>query len=376
MSFSICCADCGAKQDPYVFATRCPDCGGMVDATYDIGSVALSDSTNPYERFADLLPIRNRSALPTDAAITPVVHAKALGERLGLSRLYLKNETTLPTGTTKDRMAAVALAYLHERGVREFCTSSTGNSSTAYGHAISRFPDMKMHIFTAADFAHRLDIPDIDNINSVVIEGATFVEAFEAARHYATDHNLVSEGGFFNPGRREGLKLAFLEAVDQVPTTIDWYVQATSSAMGVYGTARAAQQLNDLGHTTRTPKLACVQQARCAPMVSAWEAGRQHIVENDIVAQPRGLAEAILRGDPTATYPIMADLVAASDGAMVAVDDDAIIGTRRLVEELEGIWPCHAASAAVAGAAELARRGAVGPDETVLVNITGSDRQR
>ncbi len=36
--------------------------------------------------------------------------------------------------------------------------------------------------------------------------------------------------------RREGLKLAFLEAAEQVPGPIDWYVQAISSGMGVYGT--------------------------------------------------------------------------------------------------------------------------------------------
>src|SRR5439155_20566877 len=139
--------------------------------------VRLADSANPYERFADLLPVADRSLLPADAEPTETVHAERLGEAIGLERLYLKDETTLPTGTTKDRMAAVALAYLYEHGVRAFATSSTGNSSTSYGHAISRFPGLVMHLFTASEFADGVDVPKTDQVVETVLEGATFVEA-------------------------------------------------------------------------------------------------------------------------------------------------------------------------------------------------------
>jgi threonine synthase len=169
------------------------------------------------------------------------------------------SETGLPTATTKDRMAAVALPYLYECGVREFTTSSTGNSSSAYARAITRIPDLRMHVFTAAAFRDRLSLSGGEQVVDVVLEDATFVEAFAAAGSFAQRHGLVSERGFFNPGRREGLKLAWLEAVDQIPREIDWYVQAISSAMGVYGVFNAAQQLRALGHRQRVPRLLCVQ---------------------------------------------------------------------------------------------------------------------
>src|SRR5262249_17858852 len=151
--------------------------------------------------------------LPDEAATTRTVHAVGLGERIGLPGLYLKDETTLPTGTTKDRMAAVALAYLSEGGVRAFAPSSPGNSSTAYAHAPSRYPDLVMHLFTADRFAGRLHIPASDRVINYVLRGATFVEAFDAARDFALSRGITPERGFFNPGRREGLKLAWLEAV-------------------------------------------------------------------------------------------------------------------------------------------------------------------
>jgi threonine synthase len=273
-------------------------------------------------------------------------------------------------------MAGVALAYLHEGGVEGFCTSSTGNSSTAYAQAIARIPGLVMCIFTAAAFAGRLNAPESDQIVNFILRDATFVEAFDAARDYAVANGLVPERGFFNPGRREGLKLAWLEAVDQVPRPIDWYVQAVSSAMGVYGVARGAQQLHGLGRIDRLPKLLCVQQETCAPMVSAWEAGSDRIRPGDVVERPTGIAQAILRGNPTAAYPPVRELVLAHGGTFVAVSETEIRRARDWIEDDEGISPCFAASAALAGIAKLRERDGVPTDDTVLVNLTGGERSQ
>lgn len=352
----------------------CPACGGMCDIQYELSAVALEDSDDPYVRFADLLPVADRGLLP-EGAFTRTVHATELGRALGMRWLYLKDETKLPTGTTKDRMAAVALAYLRECGVEEFATSSTGNSSTAYAHALPRIPELVMYLFTASQFRHRVQASG-DRIVNFVLRDATFVEAFDAARDFANEHGVVSERGFFNPGRREGLKLAFLEAADQVPRPIDWYVQAVSSAMGVYGVFKGAMQLRGLERIDRLPRLLCVQQDSCAPMVSAWQDGSDRIRPQDVVARPSGIASAILRGNPTRAYPPVRELVLESGGSFVAVSEDEIRAARRLVEDCEGISPCFSAAAAVAGLAKSRRFDRLPADHTVLVNLTGRDRRR
>jgi threonine synthase len=346
----------------------------MSDIEYDLGWVALHDSENPYRRFRDLLPVADASLLPADAAFTPTVHATRLGKALGLPRLYLKDETRLPTGTTKDRMAAVALAFMQERGVRSFCVSSTGNSSTAYGHAIGRFPELAMYLFTAAQFQDRVQAPENDQVANFLLRDASFVDAAAVAHRFAGEHDLVAESGFFNPGRREGLKLAFLEAVDQVGRPIDWYVQAVSSAMGVFGVFKAARELRALRHIDRLPRLLCVQQESCAPMVSAWNEGSDRIRPELIVDRPQGIATAILRGDPSRAYPHVHRIVVESGGSFVAVSEDEIREAHRLIEDLEGISVCFSAAAAVAGLAGLRRRGALPADDTVLVNLTGRER--
>jgi threonine synthase len=351
------------------------ECGGMIEVSYDLSQVELKASENPYARFADLLPIRDtHDRFPGDARYTPAVHARALGRQLGMPFLYLKDESVLPTRSTKDRMAVVALAFLWERGVRTFCTSSTGNSSTAYANAIRAFPDMRLYLFTAEKFRSRVQHSENPQVEHFCMRDASFVEAFEYSGTYAREQGLVSERGFFNLGRREGLKLAFFEASDQMEGRIDWYVQAVSSAMGVYGTYKGAKELHALHHIKRLPRLLCVQQETCSPMVRAYRDGSAEIKPHHVVHRPEGIAEAILRGDPTRAYPHVRRIVVDSDGGFESVSEAQIREARKMVEELEGLTPCFSASTAVAGLIKQVRAGRFPVEDRVMVNLTGGDR--
>jgi threonine synthase len=367
------CIDCGARY-PTGFHPFCNECGGMVDVEYDLQSVRLADSSNPYIRFAGLLPLtRGADRLP-EASYTPLIRATRLGRELGMKSLYLKNEIVLPTRSTKDRMAAVSLAFLHERGVRAFCASSTGNSSTAFARCIQAFPDMQLFLFSAESFVPRVQHANHVQVTHFGLHDASFVEAAEYAGRYARQHGLTSESGFFNPARREGLKLAFLEASEQVEEPIDWYVQAVSSAMGVYGTYKGARELLQMKRLARLPRLLCVQQDSCAPMARAFAAGSPTIRSDDRVAKPSGIAEAILRGDPTRAYPYVRRMVIESAGEFAIVSADQIRQARRMVEDYEGVSPCFSAAAAVAGLIKLVREGSSISHAVVVVNLTGGDR--
>ncbi|MBI1784823.1 pyridoxal-phosphate dependent enzyme, partial [Candidatus Sumerlaeota bacterium] len=230
-------------------------------------------------------------------------------------------------------------------------------------------------LFTASQFRNRVQCADKDQIVQFVLRGATFVEAFDTVKVFADRHGFVPERGFFNPWRREGLKVAFLEAAEQIPDPIDWYVQAVSSAMGVHGTFKGAKELLAMKKITRLPRLLCVQQETCAPMVKAWCEGAETIQPRHIVERPTGIASAILRGNPQRAYPHVRKSVLESGGTMTAVSETEIREARAMVEELEGISPCFSASAAVAGWIKLARRKEIPPEHVVLINLTGSDRK-
>jgi threonine synthase len=367
------CMGCG-KPFPHGYHPFCDHCGEMVDVEYDLSRVRLAESSNPYVRFRDLLPVTEPDRLPADATYTPCVHARQLGAALGLPHLYLKNETVLPTGTTKDRMAAVALPFLFERGVRTFATSSTGNSSTAFARAIERHPELRLLLFTGEAFLPRVQLGPSANVVHFAMRGATFVEAFNYALRFAQRHGVTAERGFFNPGRREGLKLAFLEASEQIARPIDWYVQAVSSAMGVYGACKGARELYRLGRISRLPRPLCVQEETCSPMATAFTDGSPVIEPRHVVENPSGIATAIQRGNPSRAYPYVRRLVLERRGTFAAVSAAEIRAAAAELERLEGIAPCFSAAAALAGLVRMSHGPAFPRQDTFLVNLTGRER--
>ncbi len=368
------CVKCG-KRFPHAPIFFCDQCGGFIDVDYDLSMVNIVDSENPLEKYFDLLPIANpQNLLWVGCGNTPCVRARELGKALGIRRLYLKDETPNPTWTTKDRMASVVLSFFNDTGVKEFVTSSTGNSSTALAAGVIKYPYFSIHLFVAADFLDRLNFKPASNINVYSLEGATFVEAFAEAGKYAAANDIISERGFFNPARREGLKLAFLEAADQMPVSPDWYFQAVSSAMGVYGAYKGALQYVALGRLKKVPKFCCVQQDQCSPMVNAWQEQSPLIREHHIVHRPSGVARAILRGNPTRTYPQTYRIVKQCGGEFVMVTQSEILEARRLIWDLEGIPACANSACTIAALKKMLAGGQIDNEEVILANITGRER--
>ncbi|MGW4210329.1 threonine synthase [Lentzea sp. NPDC004789] len=367
------CLRCG-RTEPDLTCLRCRHCAGGIDAVYDLDRVVLRRGVRSLHRYGDLLPLQEpENAAWLGEGDTPCVHAEALGRRLGAEALFLKVEGQNPSRSTKDRIAAVGLARMIELGITETVVSSTGNSSTAYALAAQMVDRVTVHVFVGEEFLSRLSYPDHPRVRTWVVSGG-FGAAERAALEFARDSGVPAEGGFFNPARRDGLKLAYLEAFEQMPVAPRFVFQAVSSGMGLVGGHKGAHEFHRLGLLPRVPSFVAVQQSTCAPMASAWAAGRAEIVPDDVVCEPRGIAEAILRGDPTASYPYVAQLCRDSGGRVVAVTEEEIRAVRRALLDDEGLSVCAASAASLAGAARMLRDGLIAPGEPVLVNLTGADR--
>lgn len=358
------------------FRARCPACDGAVETELTGAPRVRHAEHNPLRRYFEFLPLTD-----PDAAVwlgldepTPCLRAKDLGEALGSRALWLKDETAHPTRTTKDRMASVALSWFRENGVDAFSASSTGNSSTALARGVGRMPDLRVDLFCGEHFLPAMNWPDLPGVSLYVLRGATFVEASDLSRALAERLGSVMERGFFNPARRDGLKLAFFEASEQAGP-FDCYVQGISSGMGLFGTWKGARELLAAGVIDRLPRLIAVQQSSCAPIARAWQEGSPAIESRHIVARPTGIARAMLRGDPTHAYPYTAGAIRASGGAALHVSEAEIRDARALLLEAEGVAACPAGATAVAGLKRALASGLISPDERVLLNITGGERQ-
>ncbi|PSK89432.1 threonine synthase [Murinocardiopsis flavida] len=372
--FLLVCVLCGRSPERES-ANRCAECGGAVDAVHDLGRASIPSDGEPLQRYFDLLPLKNRkSIIGLGEGNTPCRPATDLGRRVGLPRLVLKIEGDNPTRSTKDRIASLGLSRFAELGVKRFVMASTGNSSTAYARGVQAVAGMELALFCGYRFRHRLGYPDHPSVSTYLVEG-DFVAAGQVSRRFAARTGAFAEGGFFNLARREGLKLAYLEAFDRMDPAPDAVFQAVSSGMGLLGGYKGALEYRRLGRLPRVPRFVAVQQDACAPMAHAYRERAAAIAPRHIVHEPRGPAEAILRGDPTATYPYIRDLCRESGGAITAVTEAEIRAARCLLAEDEGVNACNAGAAALAGAVRMRREGGLSADDTVLVNLTGADRE-
>jgi threonine synthase len=369
--FDFRCHRCGEIQPPG-FVTLCCRCGGMVEARYDLGSAKIHDAPRSMERFFDLLPISDPVHLVNlGEGQTPCLSAENLAGDWGLRGLYLKMESANPTGTTKDRMAAAVLSMFREMGITEFVSCSTGNSSSALARGISLVEGFTMRLFVGEEFAPRLRfVANNAGIDLRVLSNSSFTEAFDFARTEAEKRGLAFEAGFFNPARREGLKLAYFEAVEQVPENVTHYFQAVSSAMGLQGSWKGARELHALGRTSVLPKMVGVQQQSCNPMVRAWRESSRVILPHHIIPNAQGPAKAILRGNPSGSYPYVHEAVKESGGALEDVSEEEMFKLRTELEAREDIRCGWCSAAALAAVRKMMQAGTLDPDSVVLVNMT------
>ena len=146
------------KKGPFVQGLRCRECArlypaealhvcewcfGPLEVVYDYEAISASISRQSVAagpktiwRYADLLPASADGAVDLGAGLTPLLRADRLGAELGLSELWLKNDTVNPTGSFKDRVVSVALTRARELGFKVAACASTGNlANSVAAHA-------------------------------------------------------------------------------------------------------------------------------------------------------------------------------------------------------------------------------------------------
>ncbi len=359
------CEDCGSTDQDNT--GKCKACGGLVNASYPPSASALEPGdTDSLETYWDLLPIERRESCRIAIEPTPTV---LLTELDGVP-IWGKVEGVLPTASTKDRLIAVSLALMIERGVEKFVFSSTGNTAAAYAWGLQHYPELSSRVFVSEDVGETKLGPPTSRMEVVRVKG-DYVEAQKQAK-VQTRPDEVPEGGFLNLGRREGAKLAYLEAFDDVARAdgrVDTVVQAVASGLGIVAAARAVAQSSAVRGWGKGPRLFCAQQTSCAPMVKAYRALQAGTNDRAVETAPEGLAEAILLGDPFTSFDYVARAVTESGGGFVDVTSSEIAAA--LQRHSREVPLGDAAAVALASVYRLWEQGDLRGSDGVLVALTG-----
>ncbi len=378
---------------------QCPECGeDWLDARYDLvhnnqtnGSGKewlnrLSRHGASLWRYRDLLPIRQDENIVTlGEGWTPLIRAQNLGQMLGHSHIYIKDERQGPTGSFKDRQASVAISALKEAMITEVVVSSTGNVAIAYSAYCAR-AGIKLWAFVTSS------VP-VEKMREVAIYGTevikvagTYDQAKRVAAEFAESKGLFLDKGIKNIAAKEAMKTVAFEIAEQLGGVAmgldasilngnrypwrapDWYLQAVSGGMGPIGVMKGFHELKTLGLVDRVPRLACFQVNGCAPMANAFQQGSRvaQRVENPITD-----ITTLATGDPGKTYEVLFDLIQQYGGTMVSVSDAEAFRAMHVLAKMDGLSVEPATAVAFAGLFNLIRRGVIKPHETVVVNCSG-----
>jgi threonine synthase len=369
------CVDCGATADADAEGHRCPDCGGILDPSYDYGAVDLERETltaRPFDslwRYEELLPFARDSAVTMDEGATPLVDCPKLADELGVERVYIKDEGRNPTGTFKDRGQSLAVTAAVQHGATDVALASAGNAGQAAAAYAGR-AGLESHVYlpSRSGFTNKAMVNVHGGDMNVV--GGRIDEASAAFEEGLAEHDdWYPLQTFVTPYRHEGKKTMFYEIAEQleweVPDVISY---PTGGGVGLVGMYKAAREFEELGLTDELPAFYAAQASGCAPIVEAFEEGRD---VHEAVANPDTICGGIEIPDPGAS-PWILEALRETDGGAVATEDSEILDAAIQVAQHEGLEMAPTCAAAASGVWALAERGEFSGDETVVIVNTGT----
>ena len=113
--------------------------GKPLFARYDLDAIAdrftpelVACRSADLWRYEEVLPVRNRAAqIKLGEGWSPMIDAHRTAARLGVRKLWIKDEGQNPTGSFKDRGLCLAVSRALELGAEELALPSAGNAGSA-----------------------------------------------------------------------------------------------------------------------------------------------------------------------------------------------------------------------------------------------------
>jgi threonine synthase len=322
-------------------------------------------------RYRELLPVSDATRIASlGEGMSPLLRCERLGAALGLTDLWVKDESQLPTGSFKSRGLSMAISRANELGVRRVAIPTAGNAGGAMAAYAARV-GMEAFVFMPAD------TPIVNQYEA----------AYCGARAFLLDGLItdcgavVREGtphmGWFDlstlkePYRIEGKKTMGLELAEQFGWSLpDVIMYPTGGGTGLIGMWKAFGELDEMGWLVdeRRPRMVSCQADGCAPISTAWQNGKRFA---EPFPNPATSASGLRVPSAVGDFMII-DAVNESGGQARSCPEDSLLDWARKGAELEGIAFAPEAGACLGVLEALVDERAIDPDERVVVFNTGA----
>jgi threonine synthase len=331
----------------------------MITPLPGIGRDEIDAGRRSLWRYAAAFPV-SVDPVSMGEGLTPLVERRWRG-----ARAFFKLEWFAPTGSFKDRGAAVMIAALRQQGVLRLLEDSSGNGGAAVA-AYAAAAGLSAKILVPADTQPAKTVQmRAYGAEVELVPGSRQDTADEAVRQAAdifyASHNWQA---FFLQGTKT---LAYELWEDMDFKAPDNVVIPTGAGSNILGCDIGFGELMRRGAITRPPRLFAVQPENCAPIHASLVADADDLVP--VVTHPT-IAEGTAIAKPVRMREVLA-AIRRSGGGSVTVSEDEIL---RAVMELagQGFYAEPTSATAAAAFSRLLAEGRIGPDETTVLVLTGS----
>ena len=300
---------------------------------------------------------------------TPLLGAQRVGARHGFDRLWVKDESTNPTGSFKARGLAAAITRAVRAGATRFVIPTAGNAGVALAAYATR-AGVEARVYAPTT----TPAPILNQIRAFgadlqLVDGH-IGDCGIAARLFSTGTGAMDVSTLREPYRIEGKKTLGLELAEQLGWTLpDAIIYPTGGGTGLIGMWKAFQELRDNGWVRGAlPRMYTVQATGCAPVVRAFDENAERSTPwSDPQTMAAGLRVPAPLGDR-----LMLRALRESKGGAVAVSDEALQAAATELQKVEGIDASPEGGAALAGAVALKEKGLLRGDERLVLFNTGA----
>lgn len=368
------CHLCGATY-PAEALWVCGECLGPLEVSYDYAAVRESISRSLIEsrppslwRYRELLPVEEpRTGF--NSGFTPLVRATRLARELGLSELYIKDDSVNhPTFSYKDRVVSVAATRAVELGFQVFGCASTGNLAGSVAAHAARL-GLPCYVFIPNDLEPAKVLgAAIYRPHVVAVEGN-----YDDVNRLCTQIADRYGWGFANINLRayyaEGAKTTAFEIAEQLGWRFpDHVVSPVAGGTLLPRIFKGFREFRDVGLVEgRLPRIHAAQPTGSAPVIRALEAG----LEYPEPVKPDTIAKSLAIGNPADGFQVVR-VVKETGGQGAMVSDEEILDAVQLLAQTEGIFTEPAGGTTLAATRVLIERGVIKPNESVVVCITGN----
>ena len=371
------CANCDTSYPADVVQTYCQACNSPLLPRYDLATARRQLHREEFKRrpkgmwrWHELLPVnREKYRLDLGQGDTPLLPSANIGEELGLTNLYIKDESINPTGSFKDRGLAAAVSKAKELGVEKLIIPTAGNAGGSLAAFAAR-GGLTAQVIMPED-SPRANVLECRAFGAqVTLVNGLINDAGSLSREISVREGWFDVSTFKEPYRVEGKKIMGYELAE----SFDWrlpevIVYPTGGGTGLIGMWKAYQELETLGwlEESNFPRMVAVQAAG-APVVKAFQAGAEVC---EFWEDAHTIASGLRVPKSFADRQILKTL-RQSQGTAVAVSDEEIREAQKRLGAREGIFAAPEGAATLAGLIRLLEEDWVQPQERVVLFNTGS----